>query len=38
MRWFDDLWLKDGIANYMACRAMESVTWAAPARSLELRR
>ena len=26
MRWFDDLWLKEGFANYMAYRALESVT------------
>ena len=25
MRWFDDLWLKEGFANYMAYLAMESV-------------
>jgi len=32
MRWFDDLWLKEGFANYMAYRSLEtlspaSLTW-----------
>ena len=26
MRWFDDLWLKEGFANYMAYRAMETLS------------
>jgi aminopeptidase N len=26
MRWFDDLWLKEGFANYMAYRALESLS------------
>src|SRR5215475_7442135 len=26
MRWFDDLWLKEGFANYMAYRALETLS------------
>lgn len=34
MRWFDDLWLKEGFANYMAAKAAEAIlpgseTWTA---------
>ncbi len=30
MKWFDDLWLKEGFANYMASHAMASMTTSFP--------